>query len=73
MAIIKKFKSFVSERIEESSAVAVVTPKITKIKKTISDEVSPEYAGQKVIDRFESIYHKSTKEEKEEINSYFEK
>lgn len=69
MAIIKKFQSFVSERIEESSAVAAVT----KPKKPLSDNVLPEDAAQKVIDRFESIYRKSTKEEKEKINSYFEK
>lgn len=69
MAIIKKFQSFVSERIEESSiAVATVKPK-----KALSDDVSSDAAAQKVIDRFESIYHKSSKEEKEEINSYFEK
>lgn len=69
MAIIKKFQSFVSERIEESSiAVATVKPK-----KALSDDVSSDVAAQKVIDRFESIYHKSSKEEKEEINSYFEK
>ena len=38
-----------------------------------SEEDAPLAYGQKVIDRFESVYNNASDEDKKEIDSYFEK
>ena len=38
-----------------------------------SEEDAPLASGQKVIDRFESVYNNASDEDKKEIDSYFEK
>ena len=87
MGIIKKFDSFLSEKLvaaAEPAPVTTPTPTITPTTpkpsrpgitptEVPSEEDSPLASAQKVIDRFESVYNNASEEDKKEIDSYFEK
>ena len=87
MKLIKKFDSFLSEKLVAAAEPAPVTtptptttpttpkpnrPGITPTE-VPSEEDSPLASAQKVIDRFESVYNNASDEDKKEIDSYFEK
>ena len=87
MKLIKKFDSFLSEKLVAAAEPAPVTtptptttpttpkpnrPGITPTE-VPSEEDAPLAAAKKVMDRLERVYSESTKEEKDKINSYFEK
>lgn len=67
MGLIKKFDSFVSEKIV---AEAPITKSISK--PVNEPEVSTESAAQEVVDRFSNIYKDLTNKEKKDIDKYFE-
>lgn len=87
MGIIKKFDSFLSEKLvaaAEPAPVTTPTPTITPTTpkpsrpgitptEVPSEEDAPLASAQKVIDRFESVYNNASEEDKKEIDSYFEK
>ena len=87
MKLIKKFDSFLSEKLVAAAEPAPVTtptptttpttpkpsrPGITPTE-VPSEEDSPLASAQKVIDRFKSVYNNASEEDKKEIDSYFEK
>jgi len=67
MGLIKKFDSFVSEKLV---AEAPITQPISK--PVVEPEVSNEEAAQQVINRFAKIYNELPAEEKKNIDKYFE-
>lgn len=87
MRIIKKFNSFINEELVaavEPNPVTTPTPTITPTRpmptrpgitptEIPSEEDAPLAYGQKVINRFESVYNNASDEDKKEIDSYFEK
>ena len=67
MGLIKKFDSFVSEKLVAEAPIAKPVSK-----PVVEPEVSKEDAAQQVIDRLSNIYKKSTSVEKKEIDKYFQ-
>jgi hypothetical protein len=67
MGLIKKFDSFVSEKLVAESPVSK-----TISKPVVEPEVSDEAAAQQVIDRFSRIYNELPTDEKKEIDKYFQ-
>lgn len=66
MGLIKKFDSFVSEKIAEAPIAKPIS------KPVVEPEVSNEDAAQQVINRFARIYSELPAEEKKDIDKYFE-
>lgn len=67
MGLIKKFDSFVSEKIVAEAPIA------KSISKPVAEpEVSTESAAQEVIDRLSNIYKDLPAKEKKDIDKYFE-
>ena len=86
MSYIKKYQRFVEEFVmdtETKPSTPITTPDTpTRPRPTRpgitpteipSEEDAPLAYGQKVIDRFESVYNNASDEDKKEIDSYFEK
>jgi len=86
MSYIKKYQRFVEEFVmdtETKPSTPITTPDTpTRPRPTRpgitptevpSEEDAPLAAAKKVMDRLERVYSESTKEEKDKINSYFEK
>lgn len=67
MGLIKKFDSFVSEKIV---AEAPIAKSISK--PVVEPEVSTESAAQEVIDRLSNIYKDLPAKEKKDLDKYFE-
>ena len=63
MGLIKKFDSFLSEKL-----VADVEP----VSKPIEAEISKETAAQQVIDRLSKIYQELPADKKSEVDKYFQ-
>ena len=86
MRIIKKFESFVSEELvmgANPAPTTTPTPTITPTRprpsrpgitptEVPSEQDAPLASAEKVIDRFSSVYSDASKEDKKEIDSYFE-
>ena len=67
MGLIKKFDSFVSEKLVAEA------PIIKPVSKPVMEpEVSKEEAAQQVIDRLSNIYVGLPADEKKEIDKYFQ-
>jgi hypothetical protein len=88
MRFVKKFESFVGEELVSTKPVTSPSPTITPTEtptvprptrpgvtpiETPSEEDSPMAAAEKVIDRLEYVYSKSSDKDKKEIDSYFKK
>jgi hypothetical protein len=66
MGLIKKFDSFISEKL-----VAEVEP-VKTVSKPVETQLSKEAAAQQVIDRLSRIYKELPADKKEELDKYFQ-
>ncbi len=88
MRFVKKFESFIGEELVATKPATSPSPTTTPTEtpttprptrpgftpiETPSEEDSPMGAAEKVIDRLEYIYSKSSDKDKKEIDSYFKK
>jgi len=67
MGLIKKFDSFVSEKLVAEAPVSK-----TISKPVVEPEVSSEESAKQVIDRLSRIYNELPTDEKKEIDKYFQ-
>lgn len=66
MGLIKKFDSFVSEKL------AVELKPVKTISKPVEAEISEEAAAQQVIDRLSRIYKELPADKKSDVDKYFQ-